>query len=66
LGNIIAVLITLINTAAITIKLFIFEQAAKGEEKGIMIWWMCCLKIGGSKKFKMNQDEKIRKLEKKP
>lgn len=57
LGNVMAVLITLINIAAITIQFYVFEQAAKGEEKGIIIWWLCCLKCGGSKRLNKKRSQ---------
>lgn len=45
LGNNIAMLITLLNLSAVSIKICIFDKATKHEDKMITVWWLCCLKM---------------------
>ena len=57
LGNAFALLITVITIAAIITKINIFDLTVKGEEKELIIWWLCCLRIGGGKKVPKRQKE---------
>lgn len=46
IGDVMTIIITIINVCAYTIKRCIFERAISKDEQYITLYWCCCLTIG--------------------
>ena len=65
LGNILALLITVINFCTLVVKIMIIDRAIKDEDKYIFIWWMCCLEVDFRRnKYPLAYKPKARKVSK--
>ena len=45
-GTWLALMLTLLNSTAFIVKKCIYDKGQKTKERQILIYWLCCLKIG--------------------
>ena len=51
--------IFMINTLFLMLNVFIIESMVTPKnDPGIIIWWLCCIRVGGKGKFSYEYDSK--------
>lgn len=52
LGHMLSFLLTILNLAAYFVKTCIYDRGSNPEERTIVVYWMCCMRLGRFKDLK--------------